>query len=215
MADISEQNINDLRSIGRDLGIPHNTLIRSGKDQIIKMIEEKKRGPMNPDDFGDLGPLRQAPDKIIDLEEKEPEPKPPPPQPPPPPPVIVISPKEAVMAIKNGLSGGIPIVKGQVPYVLDEEIILGEEGQEIHAVIAGNAVKCTIVNVKKIKSWSVEGSADDFSGKYRLLNDVTMVNSQTGCTQKYKAGQEFFKHQVDFEGIKKNGGHWFPIGIQK
>jgi hypothetical protein len=61
----------------------------------------------------------------------------------------------------------------------------------------------------------VQGSAEDLSGKLRLMNDVPPIVVQGVGMVRYRAGQEFYPHQLGvavMKAIEAAGGVFLPIG---
>lgn len=183
-----------------------------------------KRLPIDPTDFSDLGPVTRAPDEVG---APSPDAPPPPPEPVPVPaivplPSIVLTPEQMVAAIRAGNSTGLPEVipgNGKAPNgtdlalqveVLGDEVYLGKRVEEVTCAIGGHAVVCTIDTRVYISRWSVKGSREELSGKFRLLNDVTIAVAGVGM-QTFKKNSEFFPHQVPFEDITKSGGVVIPL----
>lgn len=184
----------------------------------------KRRLPIDPSDFGDLGPVTCAPDEV-----GAPSPDAPPPvvEPEPMPripvlPSVVLSPEQMVAAIKAGNATGLPDVlpgHGKTANGTDlalevetmgDEVYLGKRVEEVTCAIGGHAVICTIDTRVYISRWSVQGSREELSGKYRLLNDVTIAVSGVGM-QRFRKNDEFFPHQVPFDDIKAAGGVMIPL----
>lgn len=208
--DLEKLKLQDLRKLAREAGIHNQDVIRQSKDGLIEMIRQRDAPPTDPDDFGDLGPVRPAPDKRVEIAPKL---KAPPPAPKPAEPVrpkIRITAEEAVAAIKSGLSTGLPLLEKQEPLVDGEKVLLGREREEIRVALAGHAVVAVVEKEIRLVSWVVEGSEDDLKGKFKLLNDVTMVGD--GGQVFIPKGQEFYAHQVNMARIKQAGGVVIALG---
>lgn len=182
-----------------------------------KKSSEKK--PVDPADFGDLPPIEPAPDvvkKPAKAEEPEPEPEPEPKALEPDElKEIVLSTDDVMKALKAGDWSGLPSQKGQEPEVSadGEGVVLVSRGEKITANIAGHAVEAFLKTETKLSAWHVIGSVKDLSGKWRLVNDVTMAIR--GQVVRLKAGKEFFDHQLSVDLVRQAGGICLPIGTQK
>ena len=183
-----------------------------------------KRLPIDPSDFSDLGPVQRAPDEV-----GAPSPDAPPPvhEPVPVPaivplPSIVLTPEQMVAAIRAGNSTGLPEVlpgHGKAPNGTDlalqveaiaDEVYLGKKAEEVTCAIGGHAVVCTIETRVFISRWSVKGSRQELSGKFRLLNDTYCAVDGVGM-QLFRKNDEFFPHQVPFERLKSCGAVMIPL----
>jgi hypothetical protein len=184
-----------------------------------------RRLPIDPSDFGDLGPITRAPDEV-----GAPSPDAPIPLPEPVPvpvvvplPSIVLSPAQMVAAIRAGNSTGLPEIlpgNGKAPNgtdlalqveAMEDEVYLGKKVEEVTCAIACHAVVCTIETRVFISRWSVKGSREELSGKYRLLNQVGPIAVAGYGMQTYPENMEFFPHQVPFDDIKAAGGVVIPL----
>lgn len=180
--------------------------------------------PMDPSDFGDLGPIEPAPDEAKPKAKAKPEPDPEPaplepekPKGPTPEELanIVLSPDDVLKALKAGDWSGLPAQKGLEPkLVLDGgEIVLISQGQKITANISGHACECYLTTETRLSNWKVIGSVKDLSGKWRLNNDIRMAHR--GQVIELKKGKEFYDHQLSVEEVRQAGGIVLPIGTQK
>ncbi len=181
--------------------------------QLIKSAET--RNPVDPTDYGDIGPVMAAPDDASAPHPDLTEPTKPAPLPvPPPPPSIVIDPASMAMAIRTGQAGGLPVTPvGQQAEQQGSEVLLGRKVDTITAGIAGHAVRCVIETRTVLASWVVEGSAEDLTGKWRLLVPITIMAD--GIQQAFKAGDEFHPHQVPFAILKQAGAMMLQLGTTK
>jgi len=208
------QEFIELRRRASALGI--EGVNRQSAENLRAMIRAAEtRDPVDPSDFGDIGPVMAAPD---DASAPHPDLSPPP-KPaqvpiPPPLPNIVIDPASMAMAIRTGQAGGLPETPaGQQEEQQGSEVLLGRKVETITAGIAGHAVRCVIETRTVMTSWVVEGSAADLTGKWRLMAAITITTG--GNVQTFKAGDEFYAHQVPFEVLKQAGAMMLQIGTTR
>jgi hypothetical protein len=93
---------------------------------------------------------------------------------------------------------------------MGDEVYLGKKVEDVTCAIGGHAVVCTIDTRVYISRWSVKGSREELSGKYRLLNTVTIAVEGVGM-QTFKANDEFMPHQVPFDALKACGAVMIPL----
>lgn len=210
--------IHQLRARGRELGLA-NVMTLTKEALYAEIVKREPVVPADSTDFGDLPPPAPAPENEQALEplgaplEVEPEPQPPEP-PPPPPPRIVLTPEQMLLAIANGQASGVPgDGKAKPTAALGGAIVVDSKTSEVTMAVGGHSVRATVVVETRLASWVVEGSADDLSGKFRLMNDVRYM-SDTGLVL-MKAGKEFYAHQVPIDRVKAAGGVVLPIGTTR
>lgn len=203
--------IHELRRRARELGV--ESVMSKKKEELLEDISAAEREASGSSDFSDLGEVKPAPDAVdeVGADDEDETPKVEPSTAPKPVqrPVIRLSSEEVAASIKTGKSSGIPATNLQAAKAIGDEVFIGSKRQEVTGAIAGHAARLVVETRSYIVEWTVEGSADDVEGKLRLMNDVTMV--MDGCLHSFRAGKEFFPHQLDADAIRAAGGVVIPL----